>query len=131
MNRTWLSALLIGFAVSAVAPVTRADDSDWVKYAEEANGNLHFYDPTHVEKRGVLRHVRNGIRYKTSLMGAFSYLRVSEINCSEGTMKVLQSTFFTDEHWERPAMGTDRNEKPAKQIKAGSAEERLAEIVCD
>ena len=130
MNRTRIAALLIAFTVSSDSSATDAEENEWINYAEEANGDLYFYDPSRVEKFGVLRHVRNGIRYKTSLMGAFSYLRVSEINCSEKTKQVLQSTFFTDEHWVRPAMGTDTTEKPKKQIEVGSAEERLAEIVC-
>ena len=135
MNRTWIAASLIAFAVSTVttheASATGSDENEWVNYAEEANGDLYFYDMSRVEKTGTLRQVWNGVRYKTSLMGAFSFLSHMEIDCSKRTEKTLQSTFFTDEHWERPAMKTNSNVSASRQIEAGSTSERLAEIVCD
>ena len=84
-----------------------AGDGKWVMYAEKATGDLYFYDPSRVERIDTLRHVWDGVRYKTSVMGASSFLSLLEINCSERTQRILQSTFFTDEHWENAAMKTD------------------------
>ena len=100
-------------------------------YAQESNGDVHFYDTSRVERIDTLRRVWNGVRYKTSVMGASSYLSLLEIDCAERTEQILQSTFFTDKHWKEPAMMTDTTEKPKRQIVVGSATERLTEILCD
>ena len=135
MNGTRIAAFFIVSAASTIttsdASATSAGQSEWVMYAEEANGDLYFYDRSRVEKIDNLRRVWNGIRYKTSVMGAFSFLSLLEINCSERTEKTLQSTFFTDENWEKAAMKTDMSEKQKTQITAGSTTEHLTEIVCD
>ena len=135
MYRPRLNTLLI---VSAVATLTTinssvAEDSeeDWIQYAEEANGDLYFYNRSLVEKTDTLRRVWNGIRYKTSLMGAFSFSSLVEIDCVEGTEKTLQSTFFSDKNWEKAAMATDTKEKPSKQIAKDTPMEQLKEIMCD
>lgn len=135
MKGTSLATLLI---VSAALAATNgnalaggAGDGEWVMYAEKANGDLYFYDPSRVERINGLRHVWDGIRYKTSVMGASSFLSLLEINCSERTQKILQSTFFTDENWENAAMKTDTREKPKRGIAVGSTTERLAQMVCD
>ena len=135
MNRTMLATLLIVSAALAVsnanALANDAGDGEWVMYAEKANGDLYFYDPSRVERINTLRHVWDGVRYKTSVMGASSFLSLLEINCSERTQRILQSTFFTDEHWENAAMKTDTKEKPKTEIAIGSTTERLAQMVCD
>ena len=135
MNRTRVVAFLIVSAASTIttsdASATSAGQSEWVMYAEEANGDLYFYDRSRVEKTDNLRRVWNGIRYKTSVMGAFSFLSLLEIDCSERTEKTLQSTFFTDENWEKAAMKTDMSEKQKTQIAVGSTTDHLTEIVCD
>lgn len=100
-------------------------------YAETANGNLFFYDVSRVERIDALRRVWNGIRYKTSLMGAFSFESLLEIDCSSRTEKTLQSTFFSDKNWETAAMKTDTSVSAARQIEVGSEMEQLADIVCD
>ncbi len=100
-------------------------------YAQEANGDAHFYDPSRVEEIDSLRRVWNGVRYKTSVMGAASFLSLLEIDCTERTEKMLQSTFFTDRNWEKPAMATDMAEKPKRQIEVGSVTEQLTEVLCD
>ena len=64
-------------------------------------------------------------------MGTKSYQSHLEIDCSENTEKILQNTFFSDQHWKEPAIETDKIEKPKRQIVNGSATERLSEIVCD
>ena len=135
MNKISLAAFLIYSAASTVitseASATGAGEGKWVMYAQELNGDVHFYDTSRVEKIDTLRRVWNGVRYKTSVMGASSYLSLLEIDCAERTEKTLQSTFFTDKHWKKPAMMTDTMEKPKRQIAVGSATERLTEILCD
>ena len=135
MRRNTLTALVsVSFALTAPSGNAFADgsgDRDWVMYAEAANGNLHFYDRASVETIDTVRRVWNGLQYKTSLMGAFSFLSLVDIDCAERTEKTLQSTFFTDKNWERPAMATDRAVKPETTIAAGSPTEALANTVCD
>ncbi|MEM7224116.1 MAG: surface-adhesin E family protein [Pseudomonadota bacterium] len=135
MNKTMLAVFLICSAASTVttseASAAGAGEGEWVIYAEPLNGDVYLYDTSRVEKIDRLRRVWSGIRYKTSVMGASSYLSLLEIDCSERTEKTLQSTFFTDKHWKKPAMGTDTSEKPKRQIVVGSATERLTEVLCD
>ncbi len=135
MNKTTIAAFLIYSAASTIttseASATGAGEGEWVMYAQESNGDVHFYDTSRIETIDTLRRVWNGVRYKTSVMGASSYLSLLEIDCAERTEKVLQSTFFTDKHWKKPAMSTDTREKPKRQVSAGSATERLTEILCD
>lgn len=135
MSKFSLATLLIFCAASSAtasdASASCAGESDWVTYAEEANGDLYYYDPSRVKKIGFVRHVCTGIRYKTSVMGASSFMSLLEIDCSERTEKILQSTFFTDKHWQKAAMKTDSSEKPKERISVGSTTERLTELVCD
>lgn len=100
-------------------------------YTEAANGDVYFYDTSRIEKTDTLRHVWNGIRYKTSLMGAFSFVSLLEINCSNRTETTLQSTFFSDANWENAAMKTDTSKSATRRIEAGSTVEQLANIVCN
>jgi len=120
------SIVMTGGASAADAP-----EDEWLQYAQKLNGDLYFFDPSRVERNGNLRRVWSGIRYGTSVMGASSYLSLLEIDCSERTERTLQSTFFTDKHWKKPAMTTDTKEKPKRRILAGSEAERLVEILCD
>ncbi len=118
-------------AATRDASATGSEENEWVNYSEAANGDLYFYDAARVDKAGAVRQVWNGIQYKTSLMGAFSFMSLLEIDCSGRTEKTLQSTFYSDKEWERAAMKTDTTETAIRQIKTGSTTERLAEIVCD
>ena len=135
MNKNAVTTLLIftlaSPVVSSAASSACDGEGDWVNYAEASNGDLFFFDRSRVETTGSLRHVCHGIRYKTSVMGASSFLELLEIDCSEQTEKSLQSTFFTDGHWERAAMKTDMSEKRKKPIAAGSVAERLTDAVCN
>ncbi|QJF52600.1 hypothetical protein G3256_16190 [Roseobacter ponti] len=124
-----LSAALIVAPHEATA--TETGESDWVIYAEAANGDLHFYDPSRVERVDMVRRVWTRVRYKTSVMGASGFRSLLEIDCAGGTGKALQSTFFTDRNWEKPAMKTDTSEKQKRRIVPGSATGRLTEVVCD
>lgn len=135
MNRTETFAGVLALAASIVPPSDAAAsdgaDNGWVKYAEEANGDLYFYDPSRIEPIDAMRRVWNGIQYKTSLMGAFSFNSLLEIDCSNRTEKTLQSTFFSDKNWEQAAMKTDTTVSENRQIEAGSTMDRLADLVCD
>jgi len=135
MAQNKLAAFLIFSAVSTVvtdeASATGAGNGEWTQYVQKLNGDVYFYDPSRVKRTETLRRVWNRVRYKTSIMAASSYQSLLEIDCSERTEKVLQSTFFTDKHWKKPAMMTDTTEKPKRRIVAGSETERLTEILCD
>lgn len=134
MKRNGVAKLLIALAASTItisyAWSARAEQNKWIEYSERANGDLHFFDRSRVEEIDHTRRVWSGIRYKTSLMGAFSFLRLVEIDCSNRTEKTLQSTFYSDKNWEKPAMRTDTSESQTRQIETGSSMERLADIVC-
>jgi len=135
VKRRLFAALSILFAQSTLsygeASATEIMQNEWVKYSEQANGDLYFYDPKRLEKLDTVRHVWNGIRYKTSLMGAFSSMSLLAIDCENRTEKTLQNTFFSDQNWEQAAMSTNMSESATREIEAGSAMARLAEIVCD
>jgi Surface-adhesin protein E len=136
MTKNRLATLFLIFATASVvmtgeAEATDAQDGEWVQYAQKPNGDRYFFDPSRVERNADSRRVWSGIRYKTSVMGASSFLSLLEIDCSERTERVLQSTFFTDKHWKKPAMMTNTKEGPKRPVVAGSETERLVEILCD
>lgn len=110
--------------------VSVADNSGWRIYSEEANGDVYFFDASRVNSKSNLHQVWTRIRYKTSVMGASSYQSLLEVDCAERTEKTVQRTFFSDKHWERPAMSTDMKAKSKRSIREGSATERLSEILC-
>ena len=100
-------------------------------YSEEPNGDVHFFDPSRVKSSGTVHQAWSRIRYKTSVMGAASYQSLLEVDCSEGTERILQNTFFSDKQWTKPSMSPDKMAKPKRAIAKGSATERLTKILCD
>jgi len=48
-------------------------------------------------------------------MAASSYQSFLTLDCSENSETVLQSTFYTDRDWNKPAMATNTTAKPATQ----------------
>ena len=127
-------AFLIYATISAItiSETEAADDGEgeWRKYSQEPNGDVYFYDTSRVRTVTNLHRVWSRIRYKTSVMGASSYQSLLEIDCSERTEQIMQNTFFSDKHWKRPAMNTDKTEKPKLVIAKGSATDRLSDILC-
>ena len=117
-----LFLFLITFSCSTMA--------DWVEYSTMSNGDIVYFDSDRVEKIGNHINVWNRIRYKTSVMGASSYQSLLTIDCSQNSETIRQSTFFSDKEWTTPAMATNNKKKPEKPIKANSASERLAAILC-
>ena len=120
----------VAFALT-VGGVSTADEGTWRIYSEARNGDVHFFDPSRVEKTSDLRTVWTRIRYKRNVMAAASYQSLVEIDCTERTSRTLQRTFFSDRDWEVPAMKTDTKPKKQRPIKKGSPAERLSEILCD
>ncbi len=104
---------------------------DWIEYKAMPNGNVHFYSGKSVQKQNNnIFEVESRIRYKTSLMGAFSYQRTVRIDCRTFSETTLRSTFFRDKNWSKPTMKPDATEKPKTVIIAASATEKLAIILC-
>ena len=104
---------------------------DWIEFKAMPNGNVHFYSKKSVQKKNNnIFEVENRIRYKTSLMGAFSYQRTLRIDCLTFSETTLRSTFFTDNNWSKPTMKPDATEKPKTVIIESSATEKLAIILC-
>ena len=129
-----MAILICATALNIIASdslVASNGEGEWQLYSQEPNGDVHFYDQTRVKSDANLHQVWNRIRYKTSIMGAASYQSLLEIDCVGGTERILQNTFFSDKHWEKPAMNTDRSEKPERLIAEDSASERLSAILCD
>ena len=128
-------AFLICTTVSLIAAGARTAANEgtgnWHQYSLEPNGDIHFYDSSRVESETNLHRVWSRIRYKTSVMGASSYQSLLEIDCSEGTEKILQNTFFSDKNWEKRAMKTDMVQKPKRLISKDSASERLSKLLCN
>lgn len=127
----FLTYATVSMVMAGEASATDAREGEWVQYVQKPNGDVYYFDPSRVERDDSLRRVWSGIRYKTSVMGASSYLSLLEIDCSERTERVLQSTFFTDRDWKKPAMMTDTTERPTRPIAAGSETERLIQVLCD
>lgn len=104
--------------------------ADWVEYSIMPNGDVFLYDNERLEKKGDQITVWTRVRYKTSVMAASSYQSLSLLDCSENSETVLQSTFYTDRNWIKPAMATNTNAKPEKLIKPNSAMWQLVIILC-
>ncbi|MEL6769389.1 MAG: surface-adhesin E family protein [Pseudomonadota bacterium] len=129
-NREFL--LFFSLALAAVGSASLADQAKgWDVYFEEGNGNTHFFDSERVETRSDTHTVWTRIRYKTSVMGASSYEGLVEIDCAQRTERTLQRTFFSDRHWEEPAMSTDMTAKPTRPIAEGSAAAHLSGVLCE
>lgn len=104
--------------------------AEWENYFTRKNGDAFFYDKARVERTSDNVNVWNRIQYTTSVMAASSYESHLRIGCTDNSMIVLQSTFFTDKNWSTPAMATNTREKPKEKIKEGSAIEHLADMLC-
>ena len=118
-----LLIFLLTFSCNAMA--------EWVEYLTKPNGDVFFFDNARVQKNGNFVKAWNRVRYKTSVMAASSYQSFIRIDCAEYSETILQSTFYTDKNWTTPAMATNTREKPAVNINANSATERLADILCN
>jgi len=116
------SIFLLAFSCNSIA--------GWVEYSTQANGDVFFFDDARIETNGDQINVWSRVRYKTSVMGAASYQSFLRLDCSKNSETELQSTFYSDGEWSKPAMATNTNAKPEKQIKPGSASLRLVNLLC-
>lgn len=114
---------VLAFPCSALA--------EWIEFSTRPNGDVFFFDNTRIEKNGDEIRVWTRVRYKTSVMAASSYQSLLRLDCSEFSETVLQSTFFTDRNWAKPAMATNTNAKSTKSVQKNSATERLIAILCE
>lgn len=104
--------------------------AEWVEYSTQQNGDVYFFDNARVEKSGDEISVWTRVRYKRSVMAASSYQSLLRLSCTEKSETILQSTFFTDDSWSKPAMATNTNAKPKTPIKENSATAKLIRILC-
>lgn len=104
--------------------------AEWVEYTTRSNGDVYYYDDSRVEINGNQISVWSRIRFKISVMAASSYESFLRLDCSENSETILQSTFYSDKNWNKPAMATNTNAKPKKYIKANSATRQLINILC-
>ena len=118
-----IPVILLAFSGSASA--------EWIEYSTRANGDEHFYDNSRVETTKSVVTVWTRIRYKTSVMAASSYQSLLRLDCAESSETVVQSTFYTDKDWSKPAMATNTNEKPKTSVAENSATDMLMTILCD
>ena len=104
---------------------------DWIEFQAMPNGNIHFYSKESIKKKNNnIFEVTSRIRYKTSLMGAFSYQRTLRIDCLTFSETTLRNIFFRDKNWSKPTMKPDTTEKLKTAIIPASATEKLAIILC-
>lgn len=120
--KQFLSIMLLTFSCNVMA--------EWVEFTVRSNGDVYFYDDGRVEKNGNQISVWTRIRYKTSVMAASSYQSFLRLDCSEDSETVLQSTFYSDKNWNKPAMATNTNAKPKKYVKENSATGHLINLLC-
>lgn len=104
--------------------------ANWSEYAVQPNGDVYFFDSSRVERQGDVVTVWTRVRYKTSVMAASSYQSRVRINCVDKSEAIVQSTFFSDREWEKPAMATNKKEKPAVPVQDKSPSSRLMNLVC-
>ena len=109
---------------------TTSISADWVKYHTTENGDEFFFDNEQLKTFNDTKTVWIRVRYRTSIMGAYSYHHQMQIHCSSRGYVILQSRFFNDRNWSSPATATDNQKRPRASLTPGSIEERLAVEVC-
>jgi len=85
--RLILTLLLMTLAAPAGA--------EWVKYSENAQGTMVYYDPTTIKKRGDLVRVWMLQDYRKSQKGAMSIRALEEWNCTEERFRALALDTFS------------------------------------
>lgn len=113
---------LLTFSCNALA--------EWVEFLSKSNGDVFYFDSVRVEKNGSEVKVWTRSRFKNSVMAASSYQSHLRLDCSDRSETILQSTFFTDKDWTKPAMATNKNAKPKTYAEKNSVSEKLLNILC-
>ena len=104
--------------------------AEWIEFSIRPNGDVFFYNDARVVKNDNQVSVWTRVRYKTSVMAASSYQNLLQIDCLENSETILQSTFYTDKEWTKPAMATNTNAKPTTDVAEDSATQLLIRILC-
>ena len=104
--------------------------AEWTEFSTKSNGDVYYFDNSRVEKQGSEITVWTRVRYKSPIMAASSYQSILRLDCSENSETVVQSTFFTDKDWLKPAMATNTNAKPKVFVKDNSITWQLISILC-
>ena len=117
-----LTIFLLTFSCNALA--------EWIEFSTKSNGDVFFFDNARVEKNGAEISVWTRVRYKTSVMAAASYQSLLRLDCVENAETIVQSTFYTDRDWAKPAMATNTNVKPKTYVNDNSTTGQLLRILC-
>jgi len=104
--------------------------AEWVEFSTRSNGDVYFFDNARVKKNSNQISVWVRVRFKTSVMAASSHQSLLRLDCSENSETLLQSTFFTDKDWTKPAMATNTHAKPKTAVAKNSSTELLVSILC-
>lgn len=121
--------LLAGLSERIVAKETEGA-SDWQSYNSQNTGNAFLYDRRSIVRQGDRIRVETRIRFGASLMGAYSYQQLLEIDCNHRTERALRRTFFSDSQWLSPAMAPQNDPQPAMSLDRNSPTSELADILC-
>lgn len=104
--------------------------AEWTEFSTKSNGDVYYFDNSRVEKQGSEITVWTRVRYKSPIMAASSYQSILRLDCSENSETIVESTFFTDKDWSKPAMATNTNVKPKVFVKDNSITWQLISILC-
>jgi len=118
------------FVLVTLLSFSSGASAQWIQYSIKSNGDVYFYDDARIEFNGTQLSVWTRVRYKTSVMAAASYQSHLKLDCVEKSEVILQSTFYTDKEWSKPAMATNTNVKPKTMVNENSTTEQLMNILC-
>ncbi len=89
---------LCALSLAPISPASQPAESDsaahWSVYFEKPNGDTYFFQEASSRADRGLMQVWRRIQFGASVMGAYSYQDLVEIDCSGGQEKILQVTFF-------------------------------------
>lgn len=123
--------LILGGASARSATSDTDSPSDWQPYHQRNNGDAFFYDRRSVVRQGDRIQVERRVRFRASLMGAYSYQELLEIDCKQLKERALRKAFFSDPQWRIPAMAPDTSQQPFLRIDETSPTRQLVDVFCE
>ena len=112
-------------------PLGASGHDEWILFATNGNGNKYWVDRGSLKEDGTNMRVWARERYSEKLGGvAGACLTHYSINCEEYSIRILESTFYSDKNW-KSAIQTEKSNHKTTTIPRDSAWEILATIVCN